>query len=208
MHAHAHAHPSQPTQRITPLQNHYTTTFVWDRKASSPSGSGYMRTANVSSSGYNPLTKRPIGLPSSNGWLFRYPQGLPLLQNWLHERYPGLQFVVTENGWGNATTGKTADDEINDLIRCNYYRSYIGNMSRNAYENGVDVGGFFAWSIMDNYEWADGFSTRFGLTFVDYKNMTRTPKLSMRWFGKVTSLKQLPSGGEDELPACEDLLDE
>ena len=112
--------------------------------------------------------------------------------------------LLPENGWGNASTSEAED--VKDLVRCNYYRSYVGNMASNAVANKIDVLGYFAWSIMDNYEWADGFSTRFGMTYVDYETQVRTPKLSMRWFKSVTSLKELPAGGVDALPKCEDFL--
>jgi beta-glucosidase len=182
------------------FQNHYTTNFVW----AAPGGgtaAGFMATANISNSGYHPVTKKPIGRPSSNGWLFDYGPGIALLQSWLHKRYPTPSFVVTENGWGNATA--TEKEDVHDTIRCNYYRSYIGNMSKNAHDEGITVKGYFAWSIMDNYEWADGFSTRFGLTYVDYATQIRTPKLSMEWFKKVTQMKALPPNGQDGLPPCE-----
>merc|ERR1712153_287632 len=114
-----------------------------------------------------------------------YPPGLALIQSWLHERYPVAKFVVTENGWGNASTSMAED--VEDIIRCNYYRGYIGGMATNAKKSGIDALGYFAGSIMDNYEWADGFSTRFGMTYVDYDTQIRTPKLSMRWFKHVTA---------------------
>ena len=67
----------------------------------------------------------------------------------------------------------------------------------------VDVGAYFAWSLMDNYEWADGYSVRFGLTYVDYASQKRTPKLSAAWFKKhVTPLSALPKHGEP-LPPCD-----
>lgn len=70
-------------------------------------------------------------------------------------------------------------------------------MSANAATNGIDVLGFFAWSIMDNYEWADGFSTRFGLTYVDYETQVRTPKASLNWFKDVvTKFPNLPPQGK------------
>ena len=80
---------------------------------------------------------------------------------------PGQRTAASspENGWGNASTSEAED--VKDLVRCNYYRSYVGNMASNAVANKIDVLGYFAWSIMDNYEWADGFSTRFGMTYVD-----------------------------------------
>jgi beta-glucosidase len=181
------------------FQNHYTTLYVWG--AAQGAATGYMATANISQSGYHPVTKKPIGTPSSNGWLFDYGPGIAKMQKWLHERYPVASFVVTENGWGNATTSEKEDQH--DLIRCNYYRGYIGNMSKGAHDEGIDVKGYFAWSIMDNYEWADGFSTRFGLTYVDYATQVRTPKLSMEWFKKVTKMDALPASGADGLPPCE-----
>jgi len=183
------------------FQNHYTTTFTW--ASQKPTSSGYFSSANFSNSGISPSTGKPIGLPSSNGWLFNYPPGLALIQSWLHERYPVAKFVVTENGWGNASTSMAED--VEDIIRCNYYRGYIGGMATNAKKSGIDVLGYFAWSIMDNYEWADGFSTRFGMTYVDYDTQIRTPKLSMRWFKHVTALEQLPDDG-DSLPTCESFL--
>eukprot|EP00808_Paulinella_micropora_P007368 g41344.t1 len=186
------------------FQNHYTS-FYSQSVAFSAMALGYMATANVSNSGYGP-SGVPIGLPSSNGWLFSYPPGLAAQQNWLSKRYPGVAFVVTENGWGNDTT--TLEQDLNDLVRCNYYRSYIGNMSAGAYQNGVRVLGYFAWSILDNYEWADGYSTRFGLTYVDYQTQVRTPKLSLQWFGEVTrKFSSLPKEGQDAFSTCESIAD-
>ena len=60
------------------FQNHYTTTYTW--ASDTPTSSGYFKTANFSNSGYSPTTGKPLGLPSSNGWLFDYPPGLALIQ--------------------------------------------------------------------------------------------------------------------------------
>jgi beta-glucosidase len=194
------------------FQNTYTTKYTWhgakdSMHEQSVSTAGFYGTGNFSESGYHPVTGEPVGTPSSNGWLFSYGPGIALLQTWLHNRYPQASgFVVTENGWGNAT--QTEEEDVNDLVRCEFYRSYIGHMSENAVKRGIPVVGYFAWSIMDNYEWADGFTTRFGLTYVDYATQQRTPKLSMRWFSAVTQLKSLPAGGMDALPACESFLNE
>ena len=172
------------------FQNHYTSHYAYNNPNQT---SGYMRNANLSTTAFQ--NGVPIGLPSSNGWLYAYPPGLAANQNWLHQRYPKMAFIVTENGWGNDTT--TKEQDVNDLVRCNYYRSYIGNMSANSYVNGINVLGFFAWSIMDNFEWADGFATRFGLTYVDFDSQERTPKLSLSWFKSITSsFPQLPPQGQ------------
>jgi beta-glucosidase len=103
------------------------------------------------------------------------------MQKYIQDRYPDVQIIVTENGWGDPDV---ADKEsmIIDIDRCNYYREYIGNMSLAVHEDGVNIGGYFAWSIMDNFEWSDGYTTRFGLTYVDYDTQERTTKLSYRWF--------------------------
>jgi len=186
------------------FQNHYTTQYVWASPYNA-AAKGYTKNGNFSTSGIHPKSKKPIGLPSSNGWLFDYPPGLAKNQEWLHARYPSMSIMVTENGWGNASTSEAED--VNDLVRCNYYRSYIGNMSKTAHDSNITVEGFFAWSIMDNYEWADGFSTRFGLTYVDYTTQVRIPKLSMRWFASITKLAALPSQGQDAFPTCESLLE-
>lgn len=72
-----------------------------------------------------------------------------------------------------------------------------------AAQNNIRVSGYFAWSLMDNYEWADGFSVRFGLTYVDYETQERIPKMSARWFQKfVNPMKKLPTDGKP-FPACD-----
>jgi len=157
-------------------------------------------TSSAESSGFNFTSKEPIGTPSSNGWLYNVGWGIRKLVTWYNARYPGLSFLVTENGWGNASS--TVAKDVLDFERCNFYRDYIGNLSAAAAAN-VSVGAYFAWSLMDNYEWADGFSTRFGLTYVNYATQKRTPKLSSAWFAKhVTPLKQLPTDGAP-FPPCD-----
>jgi len=181
------------------FMNHYTSRFV---RAGKDDGCGWNCDAAAETSGSNFETGEVIGTPSSNGWLFNYGPGLGLLMNWYNERYPGSKFLVTENGWGNASA--TVEDEArSDLERCIFYHDYIGNMSAIAAKNNIDVVAYYAWSMVDNYEWADGYSTRFGLTFVNYTTQERTPKMSLQWFKKyVTGLKTLPTDGQP-LPACD-----
>ena len=75
-------------------------------------------------------------------------------------------------------------DLLRDEWRIQYYTSYLRAMQE-ARGMGVDVRGYFAWSLLDNFEWADGYDYRFGLVYVDYKSplRTRTPKESSRWYG-------------------------
>jgi beta-glucosidase/6-phospho-beta-glucosidase/beta-galactosidase len=184
------------------FMNHYTTLFV---RAAEDAGCGWNCDAAAETSGYNFTSGEPVGTPSSNGWLFNYGPGLGNLMNWYHNRYPDSRFLVTENGWGNAST--TMEDEArSDEVRCDFYRDYIGNMSAIAARNGIDVVAYYAWSMVDNYEWADGYATRFGLTFVDYTTQERIPKKSLAWFKQfITNLEELPKDGQ-ALQSCSDLV--
>jgi hypothetical protein len=92
---------------------------------------------------------------------------------------------------------------LNDIDRCNYYREYIGNVSLAITEDNVKVGGYFAWSLMDNFEWADGYTTRFGVTYVNYETQERTPKYSFEYLrDHIFSNKTGPS---QNYPLCSGL---
>ncbi|MEH0934462.1 GH1 family beta-glucosidase [Micromonospora psammae] len=95
--------------------------------------------------------------------------------------YPGLPIVITENG---AAFHDVADDDgfVRDEDRADFLARHIAAVAA-AHRRGVDVRGYFAWSLMDNFEWAFGYGRRFGLVRVDYDTQRRTPKLSARWFG-------------------------
>merc|ERR1712039_383083 len=185
------------------FMNSYTTNFA--RAEPINQGCGFPCDAVAATSGYNWTSHAAIGTPSSNGWLFNYGPGLGELVNWYHNRYSGRRFVITENGWGNAsqTLVNGVDSELDDTERCNFYRDYLGNLSAVAARNHIQVDAYFAWSLMDNYEWSDGFSTRFGLTYIDYKTQQRIPKKSARWFQKhVTPMTSLPADGKP-FPTCD-----
>ena len=175
----------------------------------------------------NHVTGHVIGpVAPGSGWLRFTPTGLPKLQRWIAARYAALdlKIVVTENGWGGQYP--TEQDAINDMQRCQYYRQYIGNMSKyvpedGTYENGPlilskqkpTILGYFAWSLLDNYEWNDGYSQRFGITHVEFcgaRNdrtcmQKRTPKMSGSWFAEVlknASFREADIHNWGELPAC------
>jgi beta-glucosidase len=96
---------------------------------------------------------------------------------------PTLPLYVTENGCAGEDV-LTAKGEVNDLDRLMYLRSYLRQVQR-VIVDGYPVKGYFAWSIMDNFEWARGYSKRFGLIYVDYPTQRRIPKLSYRWMQQV-----------------------
>ena len=114
-------------------------------------------------------------------WLFSVPWGLRKLLNWVDQRYHHPPIYVTENGW--STPGdESVYDGVRDDGRVLFYHNYTGEMQRAYNEDGVDVKGYFAWSLMDNFEWERGYSERFGLVYTDYSTQQRHPKASARWY--------------------------
>ena len=87
---------------------------------------------------------------------------------------------ITENGTSSDDV-LTADGRVEDVDRVMYLRAHLTQLHRAA-EEGYPVKGYFLWSLMDNFEWSDGFSTRFGIYYVDFKSQKRTPKLSAEWY--------------------------
>jgi beta-glucosidase len=98
----------------------------------------------------------------------------------LHRDYPGLPLVVTENGAAFEDV-PDASGLIRDDARTAYLASHIAAVA-DACRQGADVRGYFAWSLLDNFEWAEGYAKRFGIVHVDYETQTRTPKQSALWF--------------------------
>jgi len=118
-------------------------------------------------------------------WLNCVPEsiywGIRMIRDALGQR--NLPIAITENGC--ADSGPTpATSEVQDIDRVMYLRAYLRNVQR-AVTEGHKVAGYFPWSLLDNFEWADGYATRFGLVHVDYTTQKRTPKLSYRWYQQV-----------------------
>jgi beta-glucosidase len=99
----------------------------------------------------------------------------------LKQRYPNLPPVhITENGC-SYVMGPDADGVVDDQPRIDYLDSHLRAVAR-AVDDGVDVRGYWTWSLLDNWEWAEGFTQRFGLVYVDYATQRRTPKRSFEWY--------------------------
>lgn len=87
---------------------------------------------------------------------------------------------------GNVTLPKG----LHDTTRINFYRSYLLQLEK-AIGDGANVIGYFAWSLLDNFEWRSGYTSRFGLVYVDYKNhLRRYPKMSAYWFKTMLGKKK------------------
>ena len=108
------------------------------------------------------------------GWEI-YPKAFTELLLSLNEKYTLPPIYITENG--AAMADKLVDGAVNDTDRIDYYQSHL-NAVHDAIEQGVQVDGYFAWSLMDNFEWAEGYLKRFGIVYVDYDTQVRTIKAS------------------------------
>lgn len=123
------------------------------------------------------------------GWEV-YPDGLHRLLTRLSGDAPGLPLVITENGAAYHTP-PDADGRIRDVRREAYLRGHL-RACRRAIDDGVDLRGYFAWSFMDNFEWQEGYTQRFGIVWVDYETQERIPKDSALWFAKAIAHNGVP----------------
>ncbi|WNS40735.1 GH1 family beta-glucosidase [Paenibacillus sp. MMS20-IR301] len=113
-----------------------------------------------------------------------YPEGLYKVLMHMKQRYGAVPIYITENG--ACYNDEKADGKVRDPKRIEYLRKHLLQLNR-AMEDGVAVKGYMAWSLLDNFEWADGYSRRFGLIHVDFATLERTPKESFFWYKKVIS---------------------
>ena len=169
--------------------NHYTTKYIVDVKG--PGGYWEIDTHtemnNTNSEGHL------IGPSGQSGWLSVYPPGIRGVLNWVSDRYNFTEIYMFENG---VSVPKESEMPIalavHDDFRVDMYRNYISNLIDAATLDGVKVNSYFAWSLVDNFEWADGYNTRFGLTYVDYKNnQKRYIKDSFIWYSMFTQTYNL-----------------
>ncbi len=117
------------------------------------------------------------------GWEV-YPQGFTDTLLWLKQRYGDLPIYITENGAAFYDPPVSENGVIHDPLRVDYFRKHLAAL-REAIAQGVDVRGYFAWSLLDNLEWSLGYSKRFGIVHVDFQSQTRTLKDSARYYQGV-----------------------
>jgi beta-glucosidase len=113
-----------------------------------------------------------------------YPQALTDVLLWVRERYGDLPMYITENGAAFYDPPVAQNGTVKDPLRVDYLRAHILAVAE-AMKRGARVRGYFVWSLLDNFEWAHGFSKRLGLVHVDYETQQRTIKDSGRWYAEV-----------------------
>jgi beta-glucosidase len=137
------------------------------------------------------VSVRPDGMPvTAMDWVAD-PDGLYELLVRLRDDAPGLPLYITENG-AACHDYVNPDGTVEDTERIGYLRGHL-QAARRAIGDGVPLRGYFAWSLMDNFEWSFGYSKRFGLVFVDYGTQRRVPKRSAEWYAGVARSNSVPA---------------
>jgi beta-glucosidase len=139
--------------------------------------------ADSSPKGYK-IEPRPTSFPRmASDWLYVGPEVMYWGVRNVSDLWKPRALYITENGC-SAADELTSDGRIEDTDRVMYLRNHLTHLQRAASE-GYPIKGYFLWSLLDNFEWADGYSKRFGLHYVDYNTQARTPKLSAAWYREV-----------------------
>mmetsp|Transcript_48250 Transcript_48250/g.149063 ORF Transcript_48250/g.149063 Transcript_48250/m.149063 type:complete len:469 (-) Transcript_48250:152-1558(-) len=172
-------------------------------------GSADFFALNHYSSGWSAFSNQTVGHDSSKSkvdssgfvkgqsvWLYSVPWGIRKLLNWVHHRYAHPEIWLTEGGW--SARADTAEEGAIDMGRLQYYANYTSEMLRAIKEDGVDVRAYFAWSLMDNFEWDDGYRKRFGIVRVDYRTQRRTIKASGRFYADVAKNRGFEAPAKSE----------
>ena len=124
-----------------------------------------------------------------------YPPGIRHLLNWVYKRYHHPTYI-TENGVDVPNESSlTIAEALEDQFRVDYLSGYLSNV-QSAVQDGVDLRGYFVWSLLDNFEWGDGYTKRFGIHYVDYKSATfaRYPKRSAQFYSDFVAWHRQRAG--------------
>jgi beta-glucosidase len=150
----------------------------------------YSRTIVRADEDGRPLDVPAAGAPATAmGWEI-YPDGIHDVLMRLHREYDVKALYVTESG-GAFPDVPGPDGRVDDRDRIDYLAQYVSAVGR-ARAEGAPVRGYFVWSLLDNFEWAHGFSKRFGLAYVDYETLERVPKSSFYWYRDLIAAGRLP----------------
>ncbi|KAK7244329.1 hypothetical protein RIF29_39149 [Crotalaria pallida] len=161
--------------------NHYGSLYAKDcyHSACAP-GADHLIRGFVETSGMRDGI--PIGDPTGMTRFFVVPRGMEKIVDYIKIRYHNMVMYITENGYSSPPKQiVTMQDFLEDFKRIEYHEAYLEALLR-AIRKGADVRGYMVWSLLDNFEWADGYGIRFGLYYVDRQSLERIPKLSVQWY--------------------------
>jgi beta-glucosidase len=130
------------------------------------------------------IVKPPASYPHMySDWITVGPEALYWMPKIMTKIWNLKELYITENGCSSADV-LTPEGHVYDSDRIMYLRNYMTQLHR-AVSEGVPVKGYFLWSLLDNFEWADGYGKRFGVTYVDFETQKRTPKLSSAYYKEI-----------------------
>jgi len=176
--------------------HYYTRRIVRDARVAEHSGSGGLATETLdTANGGDRWTQlvavMPTEGPLTDGGLEVWPRGIYDLVTRISHDYHQPIIEITESGCSYLDTPYHGDNgRVPDARRIAFFRQELAELSR-AIADGARVRAFHAWSLLDNFEWADGYSERYGLTYVDYRDEKRTVKDSGLWYGRVAEANRL-----------------
>ena len=151
---------------------------------------GHKPSSNSAWTGADDVEFLPMPGPhTAMGWNID-PSGMTELLLGLHETYPTLPLMITENGAAFDDV-VSEDGRVHDTQRVDYISRHLEAVGQ-AMDAGADVRGYFVWSLMDNFEWAYGYHRRFGIVRIDYDTLERLPKDSAHWYREVIATDALP----------------
>ena len=167
--------------------NYYQSQFIQAYNGESSSkfnGTGTKGTSSFKFKGVGELVKKP-GVPTTDWDWNIYPEGLYDTLKRLQKNYPNCKTIyITENGLGYKDQFVSSDKVIDDTPRIDFIDQHLAALLK-ARKEGVNVQGYFVWSLQDQFSWANGYNKRYGLFYVDFKTQKRYPKLSAYWFQEL-----------------------
>ncbi|CAG9131153.1 unnamed protein product [Plutella xylostella] len=165
--------------------NHYSSRTVRKQPSAEHIPASNQFTANAE---FNATYEGKEDWPKGNSfWFLINPAGLRDLLVWLRTEYGDIEYLITENGYSDVTS------KINDDDRVDYHREYLKQVLLAIKQDGVNVTGYTAWSLMDDFEWVEGYTLGFGLYHVDFSRAERprTPRKSARYYASVVRANSL-----------------
>jgi len=172
--------------------NHYSTLYAKNIASGEVFVSEVYGNGGISEDQGVQLLSDPKWKKTQMGWSIA-PWGCKRLLAWISDRYANPGIIITENGC--ALEDRKINGVVSDPERIEFIRGYLGAIHESM-KDGIKVGGYFLWTLMDNFEWASGFTRRLGLIHVDFNTLERTQKDSAIWFGKVAGTGFVPAVNE------------
>ncbi|KAM7523347.1 hypothetical protein LguiA_013249 [Lonicera macranthoides] len=164
--------------------NYYTAYYVIDSLNTTYEHARYNTDSHATLTYFDSLGN-PIGAKAGSDWLHVYPTGLWKLLRFIKKKYNNPTLYITENGVDEINNSTLPLElALKDNFRVTYYYLHLAHVLK-AVNNGSNIEGYYAWSILDNFEWASGYNVRFGIYYIDFDNgFKRYSKLSAKWFSQ------------------------